>query len=63
MLFLDSSLQLVRLASKIVSTMFLKVLDLGSGSGRDCYICAALVGERGNVIGIDMTEEQLKVSP
>ena len=24
-----------------------KVLDLGSGSGRDCYICASLVGETG----------------
>lgn len=37
----------------------LRVLDLGSGSGRDCYVCAALVGERGSVTGIDMTEEQL----
>ncbi len=39
----------------------LKVLDLGSGSGRDCYAAAALVGEMGNVTGIDMTPEQLKV--
>ena len=38
----------------------LRVLDLGSGSGRDCFICAALVGERGLVTGIDMTEEQIQ---
>lgn len=25
----------------------LRVLDLGSGSGRDCYICSKLVGETG----------------
>jgi arsenite methyltransferase len=37
----------------------LSVLDLGSGSGRDCYAAAALVGERGRVTGIDMTAEQL----
>ncbi len=36
-----------------------KVLDLGSGSGRDVYIAAALVGEKGFVTGIDMTDEQL----
>jgi len=36
-----------------------RVLDLGSGSGRDCYVCASLVGETGKVVGIDMTEEQL----
>ena len=40
----------------------LRVLDLGSGSGRDCYLSAALVGEAGSVTGIDMTEEQLQVS-
>ena len=40
----------------------LSVLDLGSGSGRDCYIAAQLVGEEGKVIGIDMTDEQLVVS-
>ena len=39
----------------------LTVLDLGSGSGRDCYVAAALVGEEGNVIGIDMTDEQIQV--
>ena len=40
----------------------LRLLDLGSGSGRDCYLSAALVGEAGSVTGIDMTEEQLQVS-
>lgn len=40
----------------------LSVLDLGSGSGRDVYIASALVGEEGNVIGVDMTEEQLEVA-
>eukprot|EP00823_Brevimastigomonas_motovehiculus_P003241 TRINITY_DN195_c0_g1_i1.p1 TRINITY_DN195_c0_g1~~TRINITY_DN195_c0_g1_i1.p1 ORF type:complete len:456 (-),score=147.78 TRINITY_DN195_c0_g1_i1:276-1568(-) len=40
----------------------LTVLDLGCGSGRDCYAAAALVGEKGTVIGIDMTEEQLTVA-
>ena len=40
----------------------LRVLDLGSGSGRDSYAAAALVGEKGSVTGIDMTAEQLKVA-
>ena len=40
----------------------LRVLDLGSGSGRDCYLAAALVGETGTVTGIDMTAEQLEAS-
>ncbi|HYE37352.1 methyltransferase domain-containing protein [Methylocaldum sp.] len=38
------------------------VLDLGSGSGRDCFILSKLVGPRGRVIGVDMTEEQLEVA-
>lgn len=40
----------------------LRVLDLGSGSGRDCYLAAALVGEAGSVTGVDMTAEQLEAS-
>jgi len=40
----------------------LNVLDLGSGSGRDCYICASLVGSKGKVYGIDITDEQLEVA-
>lgn len=39
-----------------------KVLDLGSGSGRDCYLMSRLVGETGEVVGVDMTDEQLKVA-
>ncbi len=35
------------------------VLDLGSGSGRDCYVISKLVGERGQVIGLDMTDEMV----
>ena len=38
------------------------VLDLGSGSGRDCYVLSKLVGPQGRVIGVDMTEEQLAVA-
>jgi len=40
----------------------MKILDLGSGSGRDCYALAALVGEDGFVVGVDMTDEQLAVA-
>jgi arsenite methyltransferase len=35
------------------------VLDLGSGSGMDSFAAALVVGERGRVVGIDMTPEQL----
>lgn len=38
------------------------VLDLGSGSGRDCYVLSKLVGAKGKVIGLDMTDEQLAVA-
>ncbi|KAJ2500337.1 hypothetical protein GGH96_002834 [Coemansia sp. RSA 1972] len=38
------------------------VLDLGSGSGRDCYVAAALVGFQGSVTGVDMTDEQLQTA-
>ncbi len=40
----------------------LSVLDLGSGSGRDCYLLSQLVGREGRVTGIDMTDEQLDVA-
>lgn len=39
-----------------------RVLDLGSGSGRDCYIAAKIVGEHGHVVGVDMTDEQIDVA-
>ena len=35
------------------------VLDLGSGAGRDCFILSKLVGEKGYVTGVDMTQEQV----
>ena len=37
----------------------MNVLDLGSGSGRDCYALSKLVGKNGFVTGIDMTDEQV----
>lgn len=40
----------------------LRVLDLGSGAGRDCYLLSQLVGAEGSVLGIDMTAEQLAVA-
>ena len=36
------------------------VLDLGSGGGLDCFLAAKQVGERGRVIGVDMTPEMLE---
>lgn len=39
-----------------------RVLDLGCGSGRDVYALAQLVGATGEVIGVDMTVEQLAVA-
>lgn len=35
------------------------VLDLGSGGGFDCFLAAAKVGEKGRVIGVDMTPEMV----
>ncbi len=40
----------------------LTVLDLGCGAGRDAYVLSQLVGEQGQIIGVDMTEEQLAVA-
>ncbi|MBL4606279.1 MAG: methyltransferase domain-containing protein [Pseudomonadales bacterium] len=39
-----------------------RILDLGSGSGRDVYALAQLVGATGEVVGVDMTDEQLAVA-
>jgi SAM-dependent methyltransferase len=39
-----------------------RILDLGCGAGRDCYALAQMVGEEGEVIGVDMTDEQLAVA-
>lgn len=38
------------------------VLDLGSGSGRDCFLLSKLVGPLGHVIGVDMTHEQVELA-
>ena len=38
------------------------VLDLGSGSGKICFIAAQVVGPTGQVIGVDMTDEMLEVA-
>jgi SAM-dependent methyltransferase len=35
------------------------VLDLGSGAGFDAFLAAEKVGEKGRVIGVDMTEEMI----
>jgi SAM-dependent methyltransferase len=40
----------------------MRVLDLGCGSGRDCYVISQWVGEEGFVVGVDMTEEQIEVA-
>lgn len=36
------------------------VLDLGSGAGFDCFLAAKKVGDKGRVIGIDMTPEMIE---
>ncbi len=35
------------------------ILDLGSGGGFDCFLAARQVGERGHVIGVDMTPDMV----
>lgn len=38
------------------------VLDLGSGTGKICFIASQVVGESGCVIGVDMTDDMLEVA-
>ena len=38
------------------------VLDLGSGTGKICFIAAQVVGPGGRVIGVDITDEMLEIS-
>lgn len=38
------------------------VLDLGSGTGKICFIASQVVGPEGKVIGIDMTDDMLDVA-
>lgn len=39
-----------------------RILDLGSGSGQDAYVLAQLAGETGEVVGVDVTPQQLEVA-
>jgi arsenite methyltransferase len=39
-----------------------KIVDAGAGAGFDSFIAAGLVGEQGQVVGVDMTEEMLSKS-
>lgn len=39
-----------------------RVLDLGCGTGRDVYALSQLVGPKGHVVGVDMTDNQLDVA-
>lgn len=38
------------------------VLDLGSGSGLDCFLAANQVSETGRVVGLDMTDSMLELA-
>lgn len=38
------------------------VLDLGSGTGKICFITSQVVGPSGKVIGVDMTDDMLEVA-
>jgi len=38
------------------------VLDLGSGSGLDCFLVAQQVGETGKVVGLDMSDDMLALA-
>ena len=38
------------------------VLDLGSGAGRDVFLAAPKVGEKGRVIGVDMTQKMIALA-
>jgi len=38
------------------------VLDLGSGTGKICFIASQVVGPAGRVIGVDMTDDMLEVA-
>tara|TARA_Y100000589_G_C27166285_1_gene634883 strand:+ start:75 stop:869 length:795 start_codon:yes stop_codon:yes gene_type:complete len=38
------------------------VLDLGSGSGKNAFICAQIVGRKGKVIGVDQNPDMLNLS-
>ena len=39
-----------------------RVLDLGSGSGKNAFICAQIVGREGRVVGVDRNADMLALS-
>jgi SAM-dependent methyltransferase len=39
-----------------------RVVDLGSGSGMDAFVAARRIGDSGEVVGVDMTDQQLAKS-
>jgi SAM-dependent methyltransferase len=40
----------------------MRILDLGCGAGQDVYMLAQMVGPKGRVVGVDMTQAQLDVA-
>ncbi len=38
------------------------VVDLGSGAGNDCFVAGRMVGEKGMVIGVDMTKRMVELA-
>lgn len=39
-----------------------RILDLGSGTGRDCFLLAKFAGAAGSVVGVDMGEKMIERS-
>ena len=39
-----------------------RVLDLGSGGGKICFIACQIVGPKGHVTGVDMTPDMLQLA-
>jgi ubiquinone/menaquinone biosynthesis C-methylase UbiE len=40
----------------------MEILDVGCGTGRDCYVMSKLAGAKGFIRGIDMTDNQITVA-
>ena len=38
------------------------IVDLGSGAGNDCFVAGRLVGDDGQVIGVDMTRNMIELA-
>ncbi|NOX46947.1 MAG: methyltransferase domain-containing protein [Chlorobi bacterium] len=39
-----------------------KVVELGSGTGNDCFAVSQIVGTEGNVVGVDTSEENISIA-